>query len=53
VTFRYDQAFEFIEAIRNQRPCSPSFHDGARAQAVTDAAVKSADTMGWVELPIV
>src|SRR5437867_1195024 len=53
VTLRYDQEFEFIDAILNQRPCSPSFHDGARAQAVTDAAVKSADTMGWVELPIV
>src|SRR6266496_2774694 len=48
VTFRYDQAFEFIDAIRNQRPCVPSFHDGARAQAVTDAAVKSAETRQWV-----
>src|SRR5438067_1605160 len=50
VTFRYDQAFEFIEAILNQRPCVPSFHDGARAQAVTDAAVKSAEARQWVEL---
>ena len=25
VTFRYDQAFEFVDAIRNQRPCVPSF----------------------------
>jgi len=50
VTFRYDQAFEFINAILNQRPCVPSFHDGARAQAVTDAAVKSAQTRQWVEL---
>ena len=50
VTFRYDQAFEFIDAIRNQRPCSPNFHDGARAQAVTDAAVKSAETRQWVGL---
>ena len=53
VTFRYDQAFEFIDAIRNQRPCVPSFHDGARAQAVTDAAVKSTETRGWMELPMV
>ncbi len=51
VTFRYDQAFEFINAILNQRPCVPSFHDGARAQAVTDAAVKSAETRQWIELP--
>jgi predicted dehydrogenase len=50
VTFRYDQAWEFVDAIRNQRPCVPSFHDGARAQAVMDAAVKSAQTRQWVEL---
>jgi predicted dehydrogenase len=50
VTFRYDQAWEFIDAIRNQRPCSPDFHDGARASAVTDAAVKSAEIKQWVDL---
>jgi predicted dehydrogenase len=51
ITFRYDQAFEFIDAIRNQRPCVPSFHDGARVQAVLDAAVHSNDTRAWVDLP--
>ena len=51
VAFRYDQAWEFIDAIRQQRPCVPSFHDGARAQSVMDAAVKSAETKQWVELP--
>lgn len=50
VTFRYDQAWEFVDAIRNQRPCTPSFHDGARVLAVMDAAVKSAETRQWVEL---
>ena len=50
VTFRYDQAFEFIDAIRNQRACSPNFHDGVRAQAVTDAAMKSAEARQWVEV---
>lgn len=50
VTFRYDQAWEFVDAIRKQRPCVPSFHDGARAQTVTDAALKSAETKQWVEL---
>ena len=50
VTFRYDQAWEFVDAIRNQRPCVPSFHDGARALAVMDAAVKSAETKQWVDL---
>lgn len=51
VTFRYDQAWEFIEAIRNQRPCVPSFFDGARAQAVMDNAVRSAELGQWIELP--
>ncbi len=50
ITFRYDQAFEFIDAIRNQRPCIPSFHDGALTQAVTDAAVRSAETGAWVKV---
>jgi predicted dehydrogenase len=50
ITFRYDQAWEFVDAIRNQRPCAPSFHDGARAQAVMDAAVKSAESRAWVDL---
>ena len=52
VTFRYDQAWEFVDAIRNQRPCSPSFHDGALALAVMDAVVKSAETRQWIELEI-
>ena len=50
VTFRYDQAWEFIEAIRQQRPCTPSFHDGARTQATMDAVVKSAETGQWIDL---
>jgi predicted dehydrogenase len=50
VTFRYDQAWEFVDAIRNQRQCRPSFHDGARAQAVMDAAVRSAESGAWVTL---
>lgn len=50
VTFRYDQAFEFIDAIRNQRPCRPSFHDGAAAQKVMDAAIVSSKESRWVDL---
>ena len=50
VTFRYDQAFEFIDAIRSGRPCTPSFHDGARAQAVMEAAVRSAEMRQWIDL---
>jgi len=51
VTFRYDQAVEFIEAIRQNRACLPSFLDGARAQAVMEAALKSAAQEAWVEVP--
>lgn len=51
ITFRYDQTFEFIDAIRKQRPCTPSFLDGARAQAVTDSAVVSATSRQWIDVP--
>lgn len=40
--FRYDQDFEFIEAIHAARPCSPSFHDGLRVQRVMAAIERSA-----------
>ncbi|MEI6342398.1 MAG: Gfo/Idh/MocA family oxidoreductase [Verrucomicrobiota bacterium] len=50
VTFRYDQAVEFVNAIREQRPCAVTFHDGARTQAVMDLAVKSAETGRWMNL---
>lgn len=51
VTFRYDQAWEFADAIRNQRPCAANFHDGARVQLIMDAALRSAANRQWVELP--
>jgi predicted dehydrogenase len=50
ITFRYDQAWEFIDAIRQQRPCVCSFHEGAQVQAVMDAAVRSAELRQWVEV---
>ena len=50
VTFRYDQAWEFVDAIRNNRPCNPGFEDGARVQAVLDAAMRSVETMSWTEV---
>ena len=50
VSFRYDQAVEFVNAIREQRPCAVTFRDGARMQDVTDAAVKSTATRAWVDL---
>lgn len=48
--FRYDQNFEFIDAIRHNRPCTPSFDDGALAQGVMDAALLSAKEKRWVDL---
>lgn len=51
VTFRYDQDVEFIRAILEQRPCVPSFTDGAKAQAVMDAAILSASEKRWVDVP--
>jgi hypothetical protein len=50
-TFRYDQGFEFIDAIREQRPCTPSFLDGIRVQAVIDSALVSAKEKRWIDMP--
>ncbi|HAB14917.1 MAG TPA: Gfo/Idh/MocA family oxidoreductase [Verrucomicrobiota bacterium] len=50
VSFRYDQAVEFINAIREQRPCAIPFNDGVAAQRVMDAAVKSTEVGQWVEV---
>ncbi|MCA1669966.1 MAG: Gfo/Idh/MocA family oxidoreductase [Thermomicrobia bacterium] len=49
--FRYDQSFEFIQAIVEGRPASPDFHDGSRAQAVVDAVILSATNRQWVHVP--
>ena len=49
--FRYDQSFEFIQAIVEGRPASPDFRDGSRAQAVMDAALLSATNRQWVHVP--
>ncbi len=50
VSFRYDQAVEFVNAIREQRPCAISFRDGVEVQRVTDAAVRSASEGCWVDV---
>jgi predicted dehydrogenase len=49
--FRYDQDFEFLQAIREGRPCSPSFHDGVRVQAVMEAILRSARDGCWRDVP--
>jgi predicted dehydrogenase len=50
VTFRYDQAWEFVDAIRNRRACVPSFDEGVQAQQVMEAAIRSAETRQWIEV---
>ncbi len=42
LAFRENQMYEFLDAIRTGRPCSPDFLDGARAVAVVDAVLRSA-----------
>jgi predicted dehydrogenase len=49
--FRWDQDAEFIAAIREGRPCVPSFHDGARAQAVIEAIVASNAERRSIDVP--
>lgn len=49
-TFRYDQAFEFIDAILAGRRCQPSFYEGAMVQTVMDAALVSAREQRWVDV---
>jgi predicted dehydrogenase len=49
-SFRWDQDVEFVRAIVDGRPCRPSFLDGARAQAVMDAALLSAGERRWVDV---
>jgi predicted dehydrogenase len=51
VGFRYDQAFEFVSAIRAGRECRPSFADGVRVQAVIEAMVRSDRERREVEVP--
>ena len=44
------QSSEFITAIQEGRPAVPSFHDGARVQAVVEAIVTSAAERRSVEV---
>ena len=52
-TFRYDQAWEFISAIREGRDCHPSFYHGMRAQAVADTILQAAEERRWLDVPVV
>jgi len=50
-TFRYDQNVEFVNAVREGRPATPSLWDGARVQQVMDAAILSASELRWIDVP--
>ena len=50
-TFRYDQEWEFISAIREERDCLPSFYHGMRAQGVAEAILSAAAERRWVDIP--
>jgi predicted dehydrogenase len=50
VAFRYDQIFEFIDAISSNRPCVPSFWEGVQAQAVMEAMLNSRERRRWVDV---
>lgn len=49
-SYRYDQAFQFVESLRSGVSAAPTFADGVRCQAVLDAALQSAETKGWMEV---
>jgi predicted dehydrogenase len=50
VTFRWDQNVEFVRAILENRPATPSFADGVAVQAVMDAAIESSEKRAWVDV---
>ena len=50
VTFRYDQSYEFIDAIAEDRNCRPSFREGVAVQRVMDAVVEAAEARAWVDV---
>jgi predicted dehydrogenase len=49
-SYRYDQAFQFIQAIRQQVAVEPSFQAGYRTQQVLDAALESAQSRRWEDV---
>lgn len=48
--YRYDQAWHFVESVRLGKSRAPMFADGARCQAVLDAALASSETRAWVSV---
>ncbi len=50
VSYRYDQSFEFIDAIVSDRPCIPSFWEGVQAQAVMETIANSKERRRWIDV---
>ncbi|HZZ41455.1 MAG TPA: Gfo/Idh/MocA family oxidoreductase [Tepidisphaeraceae bacterium] len=50
VSFRWDQDVEFVRAIAENRPCTPSFADGLAVQAVMEATIQSSQRRAWVDV---
>jgi predicted dehydrogenase len=50
VAFRYDQAWEFIDAIVNNHICHPSLKEGVMMQTVVDAALRSHVEKRWIDV---
>lgn len=47
-TYRYDQAFQFVDSVRRGVAEPPSFEEGLRCQKVLDAALASSRTGKWL-----
>ncbi len=45
--YRYDQSFQFVEAVRHGEAREPSFRAGAECQAVLDAVLASCESGQW------
>jgi predicted dehydrogenase len=48
--FRYDLVWEFVSAITEGRPATPSFYEGLRAQVIADAVLESQSRRVWVDI---
>ncbi len=48
--YRYDQAWQFVESVRQGKSRAPTFADGVRCQAVLDAALELSETRSWVRV---
>jgi predicted dehydrogenase len=40
----------FVDAILDDKPLSPTFYDGLKAQAVINAGIQSHETGRWVSV---